>query len=407
MIGLVGNSRLSLGISVSLVAALAACAPAPQADSAPGTANELPRLESPLAVEGEPSPEPSPSPTREPRTVTINYSGDLLWHNTLWTSAEIDARNQGKSGMDFYPQLSALTDYVSSADVAICHNEVPYAPPGGPYENYPTFAAPQEVADALPKVGWDVCTTASNHSLDQGFDGLTRTLDVLSNVGIKSTGTYATAEAETKPTIFTTENGVKVAVVSSTYGTNGIPRPEGKAWSVTSMDHQIVLSQAKRARDAGADIVVVHMHAGTEYDFDPNQQQIEFAKAMTASDDVDLVVGQHAHVVQPINRMNDKWVAYGAGNLIAQSSPSQPYTYDGYLATFTFTEDPETGKFHSTEGEFAPSFITKHSSSSPARVYIISEAVAAGEGPTQQLQESAARTRKVVASSEVEGLTEH
>lgn len=406
------------GRSVSVVLGLAAlslvgCAPAgigAQPDSGPSTptAAARPTSTTPTADATQsqvvsPSPSPEPSSAAPRRVVTVNYSGDLLWHNTLWKSAEID----GKGKMDFLPQLAALREYVSSADVAICHSEVPFAKAGGPFSGYPMFKAPPVIAPALKEVGWDVCTTASNHSLDAGFDGLVRTIADHAAVGILTAGTYGTPEARQTPVIFTTPDGVRVGVISTTYGTNGIPIPKGKEWSVALMDVEDSLAQARRARQAGADIVVVHMHAGEEYSSKPNGQQIAFAKAMTASADVDLVVGQHAHVVQPITKVNGKWVAYGAGNLIAQSGPAQPRTYDGYLATFTFTERPDGG-FEATAAEYVPTLITKHRSGRPARVYIVSDALADGVGDAQALRESAARTRKTVNSlgGDAEGLTE-
>lgn len=266
------------------------------------------------------------------------------------------------------------------------------------------FAAPPAIAQALPEIGWDVCTTASNHSLDAGVAGLERTIEMHSAAGIQTAGTYVTEQARATPVVFTTEDGVRVGIVSATFGTNGIPLPEGKPWSVSLMDIDDVLEQAKRAKQV-SDVVVVHMHAGTEYSSEPDQQQIDFAEAMTQSPDVDLVVGQHAHVVQPITSMNGKWVAYGAGNLIAQSGPPMPVTYDGYLATFTFTE--QDGEFVSTDAEFAPTFITKYRSATPARVLVISEALAAGRGDVAELQASAARTCETVLALGARGLKEH
>ncbi len=352
-----------------------------------------------------PAPTSTPTPTPfQPRTVTINYSGDLLWHNTLWHSAETDGHN---GEMDFYPQLAHLTDYVSNADVAICHSEVPFAPVGGPYTAYPIFAAPQQIAEALPKVGWDLCTTASNHAIDQGFDGLVRTVELHRKNGVLTSGTFTSPEERQTPVIFNTKSGVRVGVVSSTFSLNGLKLPSDKTWAVNLMaDTDDLLAQAARARAAGADIVVMHMHAGNEYSSSPNQQQIDFAKTMTASPDVDLVIGQHTHVVQPLEVVNGKWVAYGAGNLMAQSNPAKPHTYDGYLATFTFTEQPD-GTFVATAAEYAPTFITRGWRGNPARVYVISEALAAGVGPAEAMKTSAERTRKVATSLHPDGLTEH
>jgi len=91
-------------------------------------------------------------------------NGDLLWHNTLWFGAKEDARRRGRGGYDFAPLLAGMKRVVTSADLAICHEEVPLAPPGGPYRNYPIFAAPPQVVKAISATGYDVCTTASTRA---------------------------------------------------------------------------------------------------------------------------------------------------------------------------------------------------------------------------------------------------
>ncbi|MDO5678429.1 MAG: CapA family protein [Propionibacteriaceae bacterium] len=340
-----------------------------------------------------------------PRTATINVSGDLLWHNSLWRSAELDARRTGAKKLDFVPQLASLTEYVTQADLAICHSEVPFAPANGPYQNYPLFAAPQEIAPAIKATGWDLCTTASNHTMDQGWEGLVRTIEVHHTADILTAGSYATEEAARTPVIYTTDGGVKVAVISQTYGLNGISKAKGKEWSVELLNAELAVEQAKAAKAAGADIVAVHIHAGDEYSRKINAQQAAYAQAVTAAPEVDVLFGQHAHVVQPITKVNNKWVVYGAGNLIAASGPAKPHTYDGYMAQITFTEE-SPGKFVATAAEYAPTYITRHSGGSPARVYLIPDALKAGTGPAAEMQKSAARTRETVYSLGADGLTE-
>lgn len=323
----------------------------------------------------------------------------------MWTSAQIDAKASGEDGFDFAPQLASLRDYVSAADLAICHSEVPFAKPGGPYQNYPMFAAPQEAALGIKATGWDLCTTASNHTMDQGWDGLVRTIEVHHQQGILTAGSYATQEDAQTPVIFTTGDGVRIAVVSQTFGLNGLPKASGKPWSVELLDADKAIARANAAKRAGADLVLVHMHAGEEYSSQPNREQKDFAAAVSASPDVDFVFGQHAHVVQPIDKVNGTWVVYGSGNLIAASGPAKPRTYDGFLAQVTFTED-SAGTFSATAMEFAPTMITRLSGGSPARVLLIPDELKAGSKLASQLKESAARTRKTVRSLGVEGLTE-
>lgn len=388
-------------VGVLGVTALAGCTAV-----VPAPAGELTAMPSPVPVASTSAPTPV-EPVFTPRMVSINVSGDLLWHNTLWSSAEIDARHSGAPRFDFEPQLASLRDYVTSADLAICHSEVPFAPLGGPYRNYPLFAAPQEIAPAIRATGWDLCTTASNHTMDQGWDGLVRTIEVHQAAGLLTAGSFATAEAASTPVIYTTGDSVRIAVISQTYGLNGLSKAKDKPWSVELLDAEVAIAQARVAKEAGADIVAVHMHAGDEYSHQINQQQRAFAEAVTASPEVDLVFGQHAHVVQPIGKVNGTWVIYGAGNLIAASGPPKPATDDGYMAQVTFTEQ-EAGGFSATAAEFAPTWITPLSAGSPARVYLIADELAKGTSLTTQMEQSAERTRKVVYSlgAEADGLTE-
>ena len=351
------------------------------------------------------SPAASPAPTGPLRTASINVSGDLLWHNSLWVSAEIDAKKTKAPKFDFVPQLASLKEYVSQADLGICHSEVPFAKKEGPYKNYPLFAAPQEIAPAIKAIGWDLCTTASNHTMDQGWNGLVRTIEVHHEHEILTSGSYRTEEEAATPVIFTTDQGVKIAVISQTFGLNGLPKAKGKPWSVDLLDADKAIADAKRAKQAGAEIVAVHIHAGTEYASKINAEQKDFADKVTAAPEVDFIFGQHAHVPQPIDKVNDKWVVYGGGNLIAASGPAKPRTYDGYMAEVTFTEQPGGG-FKATAAEFAPTFITPKSGNTPARVYLIPDELKKGTKLASAMKDSAARTRKTVLSLGVEGLTE-
>ena len=136
---------------------------------------------------------------------------------------------------------------------------------------------------------------------------------------------------------------MRVGVVAGTYGLNGFPLPEGREWSVSMLDVPDLLRQARAARRAGADVVVVHLHAGYEYDELPSPEQVAAVERLTRSPCVDLVLGEHAHTVQPITRVNGKWVVYGMGNLVAQQEVTRPETYRGILVRFTFVERPDGG----------------------------------------------------------------
>ncbi len=275
--------------------------------------------------------------------------GDLLWHNTVWASAAED----GRGSYDFDPMFAGVRSLVRGADIALCHEEVPFAASGQAPQNFPVFAAPPAIAAWIGSFGFDGCTTASNHALDQGFDGLVRTADLLDRAGVAHVGTFRSEAERRRPVILTTDSGVRIGMVAGTFGTNGFPLPAGREWSVSMWDAPNLLAQAHAARKAGADIVVVHLHGGDEYSHAPNAAQTALADRLTRSPDVDLVLGDHAHVVQPITRVHGKWVVYGMGNMVAQQDPARADTYQGILTRFTFTER-RSGRFAVTRAAYAP-----------------------------------------------------
>ena len=347
------------------------------------------------------TPTPTPTPTPEPRTFTLVGTGDVLLHERLWRQAERDAAETGNGVLDFTPQLANIAPIVSDADLAICHLEVPLAPADGPYEGYPTFSGPPQVVSALDAIGYDACSTASNHTFDQGAEGVTRTLDALDAAGIAHAGSARTpseAEQTTMVDVETTEGPVKVGLLSYTYGFNGIPYPASETFWANEIDEQEILADAATARQRGAEVVVVALHWGTEYDHDPNSQQAEVAPRLIGAPDIDLLLGHHAHVVQPIENIGGKWVVYGMGNLMANHAEPQGPKSEGLLTRFTFTEDLSTGRFAVTTAEYLPLYQTYEP---PVEVLVVPAAILSGQTGTTtvaRLEQALARTTEVVTS---------
>ncbi|ADB75261.1 Capsule synthesis protein, CapA [Geodermatophilus obscurus DSM 43160] len=294
-----------------------------------------------------------------PASFTVAATGDVLIHQggALVQGAAAAGQAQGV-GYDFSGVFADVAPVIGAADLAICHLETPLAPPEGPFEGYPTFAVQPQIVGALAGAGYDTCSTASNHSLDAGFAGLVRTLDTLDAHRVGHTGTYRT-EPEAQIPHLVTVDGVRVAHLSWTYGLNGIPQPAGQPWAVNDFDPagprvEGILAEAARARAAGAEVVIASVHCCTEYDPDPSPAQTAIAEALLASPDIDLMLGHHAHVVQPFERIHGEWVAYGLGNHIAQQT--RPVTYDSVIARFTFTRGPE-GRYTVSTAEAIPTHI--------------------------------------------------
>ena len=277
-------------------------------------------------------------PAAGPRTATILGSGDVLIHPPLWQQAHADAKAEGSSGYDFGPMYASIAPDVKSADLAICEMETPLAPPQGPFVGWPDFNAPPQVLTALKGVGYTSCTTASNHTLDQGYTGLKRTLDELDAAGLRHTGSARSEQEANRPLIVTLPNGVRIGQLAYSFNFNGHEPAAGKTWEANLIDVPTILAAAKRIKQAGADIVVLSLHWGTEYDHLATQQQRDEADRLLASPDIDLILGDHAHVVQPAQKLHGKWVFFCMGNQISRHADPIPDGREGLMPKVTFTE---------------------------------------------------------------------
>lgn len=369
-------------------------------------------VESVAEVEDVPSTGASTESAPVVREATIVLGGDLLWHDTTWASAQQDARAAGLAGSDDYdfgPMFGSMAPVISDADLAICNQEIPLAPAGGPYHNYPSFAAPPQVAAGIAEAGYDLCTIASNHSLDQGVEGIATTVAAMEEAGVATTGAYSTEESASQPTIVTTDDGIRVAVVAGTYGLNGYQPPADQPWVVDEIDTEEMIDKARAARDQGADLVLASVHDGTEYVTEPTEQQRTNAQVLVESGQFDLVYGHHAHTVQPWERLDDTWVVYGLGNQIAQQRARDTVTYEGITARFTFRDEGD-GDFAVTEAEAIPTLVTSHRVGEPIRLVHVSAALAdealvpEGTSP-ERLEEARTRTMEAVRSLGAEGIT--
>ncbi len=320
------------------------------------------------------------STTAPPRSFTLVATGDVLLHQPLWEQARADATAAGGTGHDFRPLLAGIAPRVEHADLAICHLETPVAAPDGPTAGYPAFSVPPEIVPALADTGFDACTTASNHTYDRGAAGVDRTLDALDAAGIRHAGSARNPDEAATTTLLPVA-GATVALLSYTFGFNGVPAPGGETWRSNPIDEARVLADAARARAEGASVVVVAMHWGDEYDPEPNAQQQALGPALVRSPDIDLVLGHHAHVVQPVEVVDGEWVVYGMGNMVARHGTPGAPNQEGLLVQFTFTEGPDGWRV--SRAEFAALLVVLPGP--PIRLVDAGAALAAGIGPAGPL----------------------
>ena len=291
---------------------------------------------------------PSP-PQQPPVTFTVVAAGDILPHGPVVTSATT------AEGIDFTPLMAAVAPYIAGADLALCHMEVPVTPPGTSPSGYPMFAAPPELVTSLAASGWDGCSTASNHSVDRRAAGIAATLDAFLAEGMGAAGTARTEQEADTTQLYVVHGAARditVANISFAYGLNGLPKPDGQPWAVNTFDADAsdanpILAAAQRARDHGADIVIASVHCCVEYQTAPTAAQRSVAEQVAASGLVDLYLGHHAHVPQPIEKLeggpngDGMWVAFGMGNFISNQDAQccVAETTSGELITATFSVD--------------------------------------------------------------------
>lgn len=366
--------------TLSLVAACGGAAPAPDAAPPPP---------------GDTSATADPAPDE----FTVVATGDILIHPALTEQAAADARAAGATGddtFDYGPLLDGLRPLVSGADLALCHLEVPLARDGGPYSGWPRFLAPPELADGLAGTGYDACSTASNHTLDHGAGGVDSTLDALDEAGVEHTGSARDAREAETPLVLDVD-GVPVGQVSYTFGFNGVPLPEDEPWRANRLDADAVLSEAEAAREAGAEVVIASLHWGQEYAHEPTDRQRRLAERLLDSDAIDLIVGHHAHVVQSVERIGEKWVAYGLGNSVARHAEPRGVSEEGLATRFTFTREGDDWSVN--RAEYVPTLVEL---GPPIRVVDLTRAE-----PTARRTEALERTDDIVRDGEgaAEGLT--
>jgi poly-gamma-glutamate synthesis protein (capsule biosynthesis protein) len=247
--------------------------------------------------------------------VTLLFTGDMLVHNRISRKGAELAEGSDVE-YDFNPMFDQVRAVVSAADLAICHQEVVLGVPGVPIGVFPALSAPAEFATAVAGAGYDGCSTASNHSTDYANVGVLTTIETLDEAGLLHTGTAA--REDQSHGILYEVGGLTLGHLSFTYGVQ-VTRPQ-HPWSVGILRTEDILGDAELLKARGADFVVVSLHWGVQYSVATSGEQRRVADVLTASDDVDMIIGHHAHVLQGVNTVNGKLVAFGLGNFLSNQS---------------------------------------------------------------------------------------
>jgi len=286
----------------------------------------------------------APTTVAAPTAITFAFTGDILSHTPLINQAKrtaiANSTAETKLDYDFRPMFLDIKPLISDVDVAVCHLETPIAPEGEELSTFPLFGVPKEITSAIADAGFDRCSTASNHAYDRGNDGIDATVNALNAAGVDQSGMARTPE-EIEPHIFTVK-GINLCHLSYTFSYNGLIMPDETQWRSAIINTGRILRDAKRARELGSQATIVSMHWGTEKDSNANSMQTSIADELTASGLVDLIVGHHAHVVQPTKQINGVWVMYGLGNVLSNLPTDDRWpvnSQDAVIATSSLTID--------------------------------------------------------------------
>lgn len=264
--------------------------------------------------------------------ISMLVNGDLLFHPNLWKHfAGANTAATDGTAFDFTPLFETMKPYIQASDIAVCEFETPIAKRGGPYTGYPVFNVPPEVADAAASVGYTACTHATNHSWDQGADGIARLWDTLASKGIAQAGSYKNEEDSTKPLVIDSPTGGgKLGLVTGTVSLNGMTADHD--WQVDRLreagdpQHQSdidrAVAKAKAAREQGADVVAMAMHSVQEYIDYADSWQVSEAHELADTGAFDVIYGAGCHCAQPIENYNGTWIIYGLGNTVTVSAPA-------------------------------------------------------------------------------------
>lgn len=247
-------------------------------------------------------------------SITLSAIGDILIHDRVYEVAETD------EGYDFMPFLEQVAPYLDDTTITFANQESIMGGEEMGLSNYPAFNSPYEVGDALKEVGVDIVSMANNHTLDRGEEAIQNAINHWDEINMLYTGAYRDQADRDEIRIIDTKEGISVAFLAYTYGTNGITVPSGKEYLVNFIDEETMETDIAQAKEK-ADVVILSLHFGNEYEPLPSQEQQDLVQ-FAADKKVDIVLGHHPHVLQPIEWVkgtedNETLAIYSLGNFLS------------------------------------------------------------------------------------------
>lgn len=293
--------------------------------------------------------------TTDVHEITLSAIGDLLIHDTVYE----DAFNGTE--YNFSPMLDKVAPFLQQSTITMANQETMIGGVEIGLSSYPTFNSPKKIGDALQKAGIDVATLANNHTLDHGEAAIQSAISYWDKIGMMYTGAYKSKKDQQKIRVLQTDQDISVAFLAYTYGTNGIPVPDGKEYLVNVIDKQKIAADIAEAKKL-SDVIVLSLHFGKQYERMPNERQKELVQ-FAADHGVQVVIGHHPHVLQPVDWVKGKngnktFVTYSLGNFL--SGQDEFYNRIGGMVRITIRKTVHKGtrdKIEIVSPKFLPTFV--------------------------------------------------
>ncbi len=290
-------------------------------------------------------------------TVRLSVVGDIMCHSPQFQYAKVNV-----DSFDFTPTFLEVKKYFSKSDFLLGNFETVTGGSAKEYSGYPFFNTPDDFVYALKDAGFNLLTTANNHSIDQGERGVLRTIEVLKRYQIPYNGTFNSQQDRDSIRVFSIK-GIKVVYLAYSYGTNGNPVPKNKKYLINLINYDEIEKDIKNVRKQGAEIVFVHYHFGEEYKREPVQSQKEAVKK-AIDFGADIIIGGHPHVIEPVDyfktnkgRLDTGFVAYSMGNFI--SNQMWRYSDAGMILSVEITKNIKKDSLFIHSVDYTPTWVFK------------------------------------------------
>lgn len=290
-------------------------------------------------------------------TISISAVGDLMCHSPQANYAKVNA-----DSFNFNPTFESIKPYLEKSDFVFGNLETVVAGKSIGYSGYPLFNAPDDYIAALKFAGFNLLTTSNNHALDKGEKGLLKTISIINKNGINYVGTYSSERDRDSIRIFNIK-GIRVAILSYSYGVNGNYIPKDHPYLINLIDTLLIRKDIKTAHQQNADIVLVYFHFGEEYHRLPTDYQ-KIIVEKTIHYGADIIIGGHPHVIEPIayfktdgGKLDTGFVEYSLGNFV--SNQRWRYSDAGLILNLFITKNLTTNSIYISKVTYFPTWVYK------------------------------------------------